>query len=158
DLGVHATMSAEDKLYLMTHAGNIAWRELGDAARARTYFAVVKQQQPDQEDLRAFVREHGDVAQSAEQDEDEDLDISIGGGEHTAQFPVDGEATQAIDLSALEAHSPVPTPATSMSSAPVRVEVPKVASGPVPIMTRPAGSGPVARPVSGPASGPTSAR
>ncbi|RMH41316.1 MAG: hypothetical protein D6689_11425, partial [Deltaproteobacteria bacterium] len=54
------------KLYMALQAGLIAWREMGDVERARKYFDVVRQLDPDAPELADFDAAAGPAAEAAE--------------------------------------------------------------------------------------------
>lgn len=60
ELGRSALMGDEERAALMVQAGRIAWREMGDAERARGYYAEVARVIPEHEELQAYAAEYGD--------------------------------------------------------------------------------------------------
>ena len=65
ELGGFAPMSDAERAALMVQAGRMAWRDMGDAATARTFFAEVGRVFPENEELAAYAAEFGDPAAEA---------------------------------------------------------------------------------------------
>ncbi len=65
ELGSFAPMADADRAALMVQAGRMAWRDMGDAATARNFFAEVGRVFPENEELQAYVAEFGDPAAEA---------------------------------------------------------------------------------------------
>ena len=65
ELGSFAPMADSDRAALMVQAGRMAWRDMGDAAAARNFFAEVGRVFPENEELQAYVAEFGDPAAEA---------------------------------------------------------------------------------------------
>ena len=60
ELGRFAPMSDEERAALMVQAGRLAWRDMNDPGRAKSYFAEVQRVFPENEELNAFIAEYGD--------------------------------------------------------------------------------------------------
>src|SRR5262249_50216428 len=77
DQALAASLGEDEKLYAATLAGGIAWKELGDAAKAKPYFDRVRQIAPESAVLKEFE--------------------TAAGGAPTAQAPAAPAATPAVE-------------------------------------------------------------
>ena len=128
ELGRSALMSDDERAALMVQAGRIAWREMGDAERARGYYAEVLRVFPEQEELQAYIAEFGDP--SVEPAAAEGEAVAAAEGEVPVEAPV-------AELPAEEPVSEQPVAEAEQAVAPAAEEPAAVAQEEVPVQEAP---------------------
>lgn len=69
ELGTFAPMNDEERGALMVQAARAAWRDAGDPARAKAYYAEVQRVYPEHEELQNYIAEYGDPSVEAPAEE-----------------------------------------------------------------------------------------
>ena len=151
DLGSFAPMNDEERGALMVQAAHAAWRDAGDPARAKPYFAEVQRVYPEHEELQAFVNEYGDPNAEAPAEAAAEPEAAVEAAAPVAEepvaeaAPVEAEPVAAEPVAEVAAEAPAEAPAAEAASSsrslkPLPSRSPKPPPKPKPLPKRPRSS------------------